>query len=317
MIIWLLNDGRIGNYRQLEAISFYLKDDCKIIEKNITFSKFAKLPNFFNFLAKRYITKSCLKEINHDFPDIILSAGRRSALIASFIKKLAQGNVKIVQILKPEISSQYFDLIITPKHDKYNAAHYEYLLTPNLVKKNFNKQKNKSLHFDKSGKNYAVYIGGSSKHKKVSFAEYNNLLAKLDEIKKYTHCKFYISTSRRTDPSIIKILQKKYQDDYVYDFNSKSSNPHFEFLANSDKIFVTGDSISLISEAISSGKPTIYFPEFSSTKHHNFISPLLSKKILIPFDEFSANRFSSKVINKDFPNEAEKIAKLILDKFQN
>lgn len=315
MDIWILNDGRIGNYRQLEAIGYFLNFHAKIVEKNIEFNKSAKLPNIFRLGLTIGITKKCKKDLSHNFPDLVISAGRRSAPIAAWIKKKSSKKTKTIQILKPDMTAKGFDFIITPKHDHYLHSDYEYSLVPNLVHNRIKNNTDNVVHFDKTGKNFAVYIGGGSKNKKISSHTYQDLICKLKEVKKYTGCKFYISTSRRTEPSLLKILKQEFKDDFVYDFASKSPNPHYEFLQKTDKIFVTGDSISMISEAISSGKPTIFFPEFSGSKHQRFIEPLINQKLAIPFQEYSANRFSTDTINRDIPNEAKIISEKIIERF--
>ncbi len=46
--ILLLNDGRIGNFNQVKALTQNLEQKYNIIEKKITFSFFIFLPNFIN-----------------------------------------------------------------------------------------------------------------------------------------------------------------------------------------------------------------------------------------------------------------------------
>lgn len=310
--IWLLNDGRVGNYRQLEAIGYYLDKHIEIVEKNVEFNKTVSLPNILRFFFGPGLSKSSKKDLSSDFPDMVISAGRRCAPISLWIKKKSNGKAKTVQIMKPDMPAKNFDFIITPKHDHFKHSNYEYSITPNLVMDRIKETSENNIHFDKTGKNYAVYIGGGSKNKKISQETYMTFISKLKEVKKYTGCKFYISTSRRTNKAILGTLKAEFKDDFVYDFMSKMPNPHYELLQKSDQIFVTGDSISMISEAISSGKPTIFFPEFSAQKHADFTAPLISQKLAISFNEYSANRFSTNTVSKDIPNEAKIIAEKIL-----
>ncbi|MGX6959927.1 MAG: ELM1/GtrOC1 family putative glycosyltransferase [Rickettsia endosymbiont of Pentastiridius leporinus] len=68
---------------------------------------------------------------------------------------------------------------------------------------------------------------------------------------------------------------------------SKIYNPYIGMLANAKYIVATADSISMCSEAASSGKPLYIFcpPNFKSLKHKIFIKQLVDQKIARMLDE--------------------------------
>jgi len=107
----------------------------------------------------------------------------------------------------------------------------------------------------------AVLIGGDDKNYRISEEWAEELSRRLTEISEKLPAKIYLTTSRRTNLKVEDILRKLlggeperfslvlYGQDFV--------NPVAEFLAAADLVFTTEDSINMVSEAASSGKPTV------------------------------------------------------------
>ena len=79
----------------------------------------------------------------------------------------------------------------------------------------------------------------------------------------------FITTSRRTSKEGAKILQQYlFSDDVFFAYKyglPAAENPYLGMLANADCLIVTGDSVSMCSEAVSTGKPVyIYTPDEDS-----------------------------------------------------
>src|SRR5690606_27431832 len=100
------------------------------------------------------------------------SAGRRTAVLAVYLKKLSNNKSKIIQIMRPNLEPKAFELIILPQHDIYNHT------LPNIVrilgaltnvqeklpeiKANFENKYPDIKNF------IAVIIGGSTKNYKLT-----------------------------------------------------------------------------------------------------------------------------------------------------
>ena len=65
--------------------------------------------------------------------------------------------------------------------------------------------------------------------------------------------------SRRTSHSLKKLIVKNKNEKSLI-FPLKSFNPYWELINISNFIFVTADSVSMTSDALSSGKPTYVIP---------------------------------------------------------
>ena len=80
---------------------------------------------------------------------------------------------------------------------------------------------------------------------------------------------------------------------------SNAKNTYLKNLSLSNEIVVTGDSMSMISEACETRKPVrIYYnTKFCSNKHIRFCNSLIKKKYAFPFDTLGKKQLTIKVLN--------------------
>ena len=97
--------------------------------------------------------------------------------------------------------------------------------------------------------NVAVMLGGRSRSYRFTREAVDTLangLAGLDG-------RIAITASRRTEPAVIDVLKARLPQAWLWD--GSGDNPYLGMLALARHIVVTEDSVSMISEAISTGKP--------------------------------------------------------------
>ncbi len=135
-----------------------------------------------------------------------------------------------------------------------------------------------------------------------------------------------ITSSRRTSDECIKKIRQKVNCDYFfYDWkwendpnNMKKNqlgNPYFALLGLSNFLIVTGDSMSMVSEACSTGKPSyVYMPKKSlSKKHLRFLKALMKDGYI---KEFSKDTKNLEKYNYRELNELERVADIIEEKIK-
>ena len=118
----------------------------------------------------------------------------------------------------------------------------------------------------------ALIIGGATKDKPFT----PEMAADLTErSKKLAQASgggsFLVTTSRRTGAEQEKIIQNALPEpNFFYGWGNKEiENPYFGFLALADHIIVTGDSVSMCSEACAASAPVyIYAPQGTVGKKH-------------------------------------------------
>lgn len=273
--IWVLVDNRIGNANQAIVLAEKLGQPFEI--KHINYNHFAKFPNSILSLFPIHIKCNILRQLKaENIPDIIISAGRRTAVLAVYLKKLSNNKAKIIQIMRPNLEPKAFELIILPQHDIYNHT------LPNIIrilgaltnvqeklpdiKANFENEYPDIKNF------IAVIIGGSAKNYKLTMENAQELGEVLSAVADNHSFALFITFSRRTPKNIKEYFQKKFQwPNICYDPESGGANPYPAILGSAKFIVSTSDSISMCSEAASTGKPVyIYRPDSFSLKKHNF-----------------------------------------------
>ncbi len=344
-LIWVLADDRPGNYLQAvglaEAIAKLVP--AKIEIKKINYNFLAKLPNFLKIdglmgvdsLSRNslLINNSPNSLCGNGKPDIIISAGRKTAPINLFLKKYYQAFSKVVavQIMNPDLNPiQFakFDFVILPSHDKgghdkggeqKNVLRIVGALTRIDDQLLYDEYQKFASELDKiSSPKIALLVGGSSKKGKFDAQIAQDLGKLVSKIANNMKANLLILNSRRTGEEITEILDKnlRCQTPQTKSFfkwkNANWENPYLAVLKVADFIIATGDSISICSEICSLGKPIYIFnPEkICAKKHLQFHQDLFDQnfaKKIEPTTQKLENYLPNKL------NETNRIAKEILD----
>ncbi|MBE6455970.1 MAG: nucleoside-diphosphate sugar epimerase [Alphaproteobacteria bacterium] len=288
--VWVLADDRAGNVNQLLGIAETL--NLPFERKNIVYTKLVRLPNFLRDKTLIGITPESQKELTMPFPDIVLSAGRRSFPVARWIQKKSNGKTKIVQLMNPGIKGFHqTDLIVLPAHDNYTGNAKNVLIvtgTPHRInQKRLNTEK---IYWEEKFKDYphprlSLIIGGATKNKPFTI---NHAQKLVNAVKNLKPASILVTTSRRTPSDVVSFLQKELQSPHTffYTFGCKDENPYFGLIACADMIIVTGDSMSMCSECCATQVPVFIFApdEMMSEKHKRFHQSLYAGGYALPIN---------------------------------
>lgn len=283
--IWILLDNRIGSRHQAEGIANYLNTNkITVTYKELEYTKFAGLPNFIRGKTLLGLTEKSKSEIAAPYPDIVLSSTRRTAPIARYIKK-QRPNIKLIQLGHiGHTGIKEFDLIFTPEHDKNKLRapniHYTigcpHFITKEKLENAYKEWIEKFSHLPHPIT--AVIIGGAIKGHPFSIENAEELAKSVAHLKETEGGSLLITTSRRTgvdaEKKIMSYLEK--YPHYAYLWGSKDANPYLGFLACSDNLVVTGDSVSMCSEATATEKDLRIFTgkNWLTPKHLRFVQSL-------------------------------------------
>lgn len=193
------------------------------------------------------------------YPDLVIASGRKSIGIAAHIKRVSQGKTFVVQIQDPRIDPKNFDLVVVPQHDPTRGDNVIvtkaglHRVTPGKLataKEQFEKQFAKIPH-----PRVAVLIGGTSKAHTMTPENAKLLAVQLLHLAESPNIGLLVTASRRTGEENAKLLRDTLQGPAIYFWDGAGDNPYFGLLALADYIIVTEDSVSMTSEALSTGKP--------------------------------------------------------------
>lgn len=293
--VTILFDGKVGHLRQSETVARSIQQALaerdivsdvqivrvvfknKLVARSFSLMSLLSHPlihqgrlEFFKWL----LTEESFKEIMAVKTDFVVSCGSSIAGINYFISQ--DHNAKSVVILKPGLLNyNRFDLVVLPQHDAPKKGDYTAHLAitnaaPNLVTDQYLQEQSRVLleHFSHLKNNFktkiGVLIGGDSNNVYLSEDQIRILAHQVKEVAKELKASVLITTSRRTPEKIEKILLKNFKKDPccpLLIIANKNNVPEAVggILGLSDIVIVSGDSISMISEAATAGKNTIVF----------------------------------------------------------
>ena len=248
----LLTEGMHGMISQVEGLAKALEID--FTHHKVETNLFWKLipPNLSP------VSQSIFKKINHDDFDVIISCGRKSVIPSIHLKKTANKKVFNIHIQDPKVNLNHFDFIVAPEHDALDgqnvintkgAIHY-------LTEKEINENKDylKSLIKNDERKIWTLILGGPTKYYDYSIKNMKHIFSSIDELLKKHDFQLVVIPSMRTPIKTINYAKEFFRDDHtvIMDVDKKA---YLSAFAIAEKIIVTCDSSSMISEAALTGKP--------------------------------------------------------------
>lgn len=285
--VWALLDSRMGSVNVVRGVLQQLSPDkYDIIEKEIKYNAFAKLPNLIKGAGLLGITDESRKNLRSPFPDLVIAATRRTAPAARWIKKQSGGKTRIVQLLHPGPGAGLpdFDLVFVPEHDRDKQK------SPNIVYTAGSPTRTTEQAMAAAQKIWepvfaslprprtAVIVGGAVKGKPLSMDNAEGFAQKVLSLKKQIGGSILITDSWRTGDEARRRIMAVLKDipAYTYLWGEKKDNPYMGYLACADNIIVSGDSVSMTCEACGTGRPVFIYcgRDWLTPKQQRFVQSL-------------------------------------------
>ncbi len=266
-LVWIINDNKPGHESQSEAIADMIGWPYKsqVVEQNAS-----------NLLSVLFGIRSLLSPASSwlssgsetPWPDVIIACGWWPCHIARYLKTRSGGKIRLVLSGRKNGGVRSVeDIAINCKHFHLPADHrrIETLLPLHpLTNKAMEKAK---LQGDErlaalNKPRVALLVGGSARQHQFSEKDAANLAERALAQTKQLGGSLVVVTSRRTGQAQSAALSRVLGDDaslYVWE-PGKPGNPYLEYLASADILIVTGESESMLTDAISTGKPTYIYP---------------------------------------------------------
>jgi len=289
--VLVLSDGKAGHMNQSLAIAHqiqkvritqgYKDTDTKIVVIDVKYkSKFAKtaLTIAANFASWRChgrmgIMKACLEKDSYEalmrtYSEYVVSCGSGSACANVFMAR--ENNAKNIIIMKPGmIGLSHFSLAIIPKHDKPPSRKnvVTTTLAPNLIDRdsmhNYGEKLRDQLNIEKNIVLGAM-IGGNNPDFTMTKDMVNKAISGLIEFCKAYDADLLLTTSRRTPKEIEELIKERLGKHRFCKMLVIANQKNAEgtvagILDICDIVAVSGESVSMVSEAIHSGKKVVVF----------------------------------------------------------
>ena len=251
--VWSITDGGAGMLSQSEGLARALNEN--FVRKN------CKIKSWLRFLPVTLQTWlfPYILERREDFtskPDIAIGVGRDSIPALRWIKKHCPQTFTIYGQNPGLLQAHHFDLVIATEHNYFkskNTISTKFALHK-LTKPILNKAAKEFSYLfkDKPKPWRSIVIGGKAPHYSFGAKETMRLIEDIEQIAK-SGGSIFITPSRRTGQENIDLIEKalkKFGDQiYLYKYDQEEKNPYIGMLALSDELYITEDSVSMISEA--------------------------------------------------------------------
>lgn len=292
--VWIVNEGSPGHLSQSVGFSAVLKKlyPLKTVEVygRTTLRGWQRhLVRFLMGSKGRAIPSGLLLKIaditipdGAGKPDLIVSSGGKSVFAAHALASSYQVPYVFIGERKP-YPSHWFTAVFSPVEAEIDKQTYllDFIptpVTPALI--------------ESSGQlepgTWCMIIGGRSRSCPFSVDDWRALGVGMNQLAQSANIRWLLTTSRRTGGDAEAILKKELRKEFIQDAIWWADNPRrelYSFMARSELLFVTQDSITMVTEAVSSGRPVVslglpHAAEYSKSVQEQYFKRLAQKNYI-------------------------------------
>jgi mitochondrial fission protein ELM1 len=291
-VIWVLDDPRAGTAAQAIGIAERL---------GLPFRRIKLTWNWKAHLAE-LAPHGSLLGVSADFgleqqggeaPDLVISAGRRSAPVALWLK--SHFGCRLVHCMSPGFHGLFnrdaFDLLVVPAHDKPAPAPNvmpvlgaPHRVSPRVLAQAEIAWHERLAHLPRP--RVALIVGGRVRSVGMPPGLAHQLGREVALLALGMGGSVMATTSRRTGRAASDALAEGLGPvlHVLYRWGEPDENPYLGYLATADAIVVTADSVSMISEACATEAPVfVALPELAGPRHRLLIETLAQAGQIRPF----------------------------------
>ncbi|ACL71573.1 nucleoside-diphosphate-sugar epimerase-like protein [Thioalkalivibrio sulfidiphilus HL-EbGr7] len=270
--LWILSDGNPGHYNQSAAIADRLSlthevtfdwIDAKLNLRGVLRPLLATALNVFKgkltpaFIEKIYTIPEGIPEKR---PDLIVSSGGKTAFLNIMLGRLTHAKTLFIGT-PPGINCRQFTRLFVLEHlprcpDSLLLDIIPTRITPQKIEEaGLQYLSERGIRGQRL---WCMLIGGSSRSHHYSDKDWLELAQGMNSLAEKYGIKWLVTTSRRTDPAAERILSGNLQPRHVQDAAYWGIEPRkvvSAFLGASEVVFSTQDSLTMLTEAMMSGKP--------------------------------------------------------------
>jgi hypothetical protein len=259
--IWVLLGDRRGDNNQLLALAeaMGLPFETRTMEYRLLWALLLRLfPR-----SPRLLSRRARGTLNSPWPDLVVGIGRRNVAVARWIKRMNAGRTKLVRLGNPRADPALFDLVIT-------TPQYPVPPAPNVLKLPLSMDRHSTpprLTAEERAwldglerPHLLASIGGATRYLELDEDRIVAAIQSLAERARAAKGSLIIATSPRTDAATVSAISRTAAGLPNVRIVSDETVRYAVLLHDADENFVTGDSVSMISEAVLAGKPVGLIP---------------------------------------------------------
>ncbi len=259
-VVWVLANQKPGHTSQATALAELLGWPCQVIRVE------QRLMTLIRVMLR--LNTGYLESLRPPWPDVIVACGWWPTRVARWIKKRSGGRARLLlagrkcgPVKSPTdilVSCEHFHL---PIHERRIQTLLPiHPITPSRL--DAARQRGLQIMQDSPAPHVALLVGGSSKQHVLTSDAAGRLGREVLAQVQAAGGSLFAVTSRRTGDRAAAALTTSLQEAaqvHVWT-QEETDNPYLSYLAAADILVVTGESESMLMDAIATGKPVYIYP---------------------------------------------------------
>ena len=260
--IWALLGAHRGDNNQVLALAEALGFPFE--EKTLTYNALRRVPPALLGPSLNSVNASQRAQLEGDPPDLTISTGLRSVPVVRELKRRSAGRTILVHLGFPRISPRHFDLVVpTPEYpipDAPNVLRIPFALTPHRTREV--EQSDRDLLKDYPSPRRLLLIGGPTLYWELPVATITGAVRELMHATQRNGGSILAVGSPRTPINVLEEVHRTLHFASVpFLFEPGGGPPAYPALIEAaDEIFVTADSVAMVADAVTTGKPVGLMP---------------------------------------------------------
>ena len=255
-IVWVLHDSKAGMASQAlgvaEAAGFPPVEMLLTVRRPWVWAA----PSLW--VAPLRGVKQSGRRLLPPWPDAVIGCGRNTVRPALAIKRASGGRTAAVHVQDPRFGRDRFDLMIVPQHDRLRGPRV--LVTTGAVHRVTPVRLAAEIRRFPALATLprpvvGVLIGGANGAYRLDGEKLAAVVDRIASAVMRSGGSVVATPSRRTGSDGVHLLRERLSEVPGQVWDGTGENPYFAYLAVSDALIVTSDSVSMISEAAATGKP--------------------------------------------------------------
>ncbi|MCB1674841.1 MAG: mitochondrial fission ELM1 family protein [Halioglobus sp.] len=261
--VWCLLGRKAGDNTQMLALAEEL--GCGYRQKRIVARRWELLVHLRRTPTLGGIDRAASSVLAPPWPDLVISAGRRNEPVARWLRQQSGGRCRLVHIGRPWAPLADWDLVIT-------TPQYFLPRRPNVLHNTLPLHRLSAVELAPAAARLecavanlprpriALLVGGDSGRFVMTPAKGARLGALADDLARAAGGSLLVSDSARTPQLAGNALQAQLSvPHYCYRWAAGGDNPYRGILGQADAFVVTGESMSMLGEAVAMGRPLFIF----------------------------------------------------------
>ncbi|HYE50059.1 MAG TPA: mitochondrial fission ELM1 family protein [Azospirillaceae bacterium] len=285
-LCWVMSDGKAGMENQCLGLAEAVGTE-PVVKRIALRSPWRQTTPYLPVLLPASLAPES-DPLEAPWPDLLITSGRQAVGLALAVNRRSRGRTFCVHIQNPGVPFGLFDLIVIPRHDRKRGPNVLatrgalHRVTPARLAEAAARFAPALSHLPQP--RVAVLVGGSNGVYRLTPPIMGDVAEKLADLARRQGVGLMVTPSRRTGADNEAILRARLAGLPAVVWDGTGENPYFAYLGLADAVVCTADSVSMVTEAASTGKPVYVIElEGGGSKFEAFHRGLREDGVTRPF----------------------------------